>query len=168
MFDPTTAHYVSGALGSGYRRKPVPEQHDSVQPDGSVVARISEAISSRPLQRGLVNNSLQPAFSNYRHTTIPSFKIDQNVSSKIKVSGYYSATWTYSPNANGYTNLEEPATPQVQHSQTIRINYDQTLTPTLLLHLGVGLLYFDQPEYPPSVNAGQILGWAAEPTVPGE
>ena len=49
-----------------------------------------------------MNNSLQPAFSNYRHTTIPSIKIDQNLSSKIKISGYYSQTCTYSPNANGF------------------------------------------------------------------
>ncbi len=88
------------------------------------------------------------------------------MSSKIKVSGYYSATRTFSPNTNGYSYFEEPAQPQVQNSQTIRVNYDQTLTPTLLLHLGVGLLYLDQPQYPPSVNAGNLLGWSANELYP--
>ena len=165
LFDPTTSHYVSGATGSGYVENPFPNNiipYSRMDPSSLAYQKFF----IKPTQGGLQNNSLQPAFSNYRHTTIPSFKIDQNLSSKIKISGYYSATSTYSPNANGYTNLEEPATPQVQNSQTIRINFDETLTPTLLLHLGVGLLYFDQPTYPPAVNAGQILGWAANQQYP--
>ncbi len=165
LFDPTTTRYVTSATGSGFVENPFP---GNIIPfsrmDKSSLAY--QKVFIAPTTAGLVNNSLQPAFSNYRHTTIPSFKIDQNVSSKIKISGYYSATWTYSPNANGYTNLEEPATPQVQHAQTIRINYDQTITPTLLLHLGVGLLDFDQPQYPPAVNAAQLLGWSASQTYP--
>ena len=163
LFDPTTSHYVSSASGSGYVESPFQGNiipYSRMDPSALTYQKYFIA----PTSAGIANNSLQPAFSNFRHTTIPSFKIDQNVSSKIKVSGYYSATWTYSPNANGYTNLEEPATPQVQHSQTIRINYDQTITPTLLLHLGAGLLDFDQPEYPPAVNAAQLLGWSANQT----
>jgi hypothetical protein len=165
IFDPTTAKYVSSATGSGYVETAFPNNtipFSRMDPSSLAYQKFFIA----PTTAGLQNNSLLPPWSNYRHTTIPSFKIDQNVSSKIKVSGYYSATWTYSPNANGYTNLEEPATPQVQHAQTIRINYDQTITPTLLLHLGAGLLYFDSPQYPPTVNASQLLGWAANQQYP--
>ena len=165
IFDPTTSKYVSGPNGNGYVETPFPNNtipFSRMDPSSLAYQKVFIA----PTTAGLQNNSLQPAFSNYRHTTIPSFKIDQSIGSKIKVSGYYSATRTYSPNANGYTNLEEPATPQVQNSQTIRLNYDQTITPTLLLHMGVGLLYFDQPEYPPSVNAGQLLGWAPNQQYP--
>ena len=165
LFDPTTARYVSSATGSGYVENPFPGNiipYSRMDPSSLKY----QAFYIAPTQGGLVNNSLQPPFSNYRHTTIPSIKIDQNLSSKMKLSGYYSTTRTYSPNANGYTNLEEPATPQVQNSQTIRLNFDDTLTPTLLLHVGVGLLYFDQPQYPPSVNAGQLLGWSANQQYP--
>ena len=165
LFDATTSHYVSSATGSGYVENPFPNNiipYSRMDPSSLAYQKFFIA----PTTAGLQNNSLQPAFSNYRHTTIPSFKIDQSISSKIKVSGYYSATRTYSPNANGYTNLEEPATPQVQNSQTIRINYDQTITPTLLLHMGVGLLYFDQPTYPPAVDAGKLLGWGANQQYP--
>jgi hypothetical protein len=165
IFDPSTAKYVTSATGSGYVENPF--QNNTIpysRMDPSSLAYQKYFIA--PTTTGLLNNSLQPSWSNYRHTTIPSFKIDQNISSKMKVSGYYSATRTYSPNANGYTNLEEPATPQVQNSQTIRVNFDDTLTPTLLLHVGIGLLYFDQPEYPPNVNAGQILGWAPNQQYP--
>jgi hypothetical protein len=165
LFDPSTAHFVSGANGSGIVETPFPGNiipYSRMDPSSLKY----QAFFIGPTSGGKVNNSLQPAFANYRHTTIPSIKIDQNISSKMKVSGYYSQTYTYSPNANGYTNLEEPATPQDQRSQTIRANFDYTLTPTLLLHVGAGLLYFDQPEYPPSVNAGQLLGWSASQQYP--
>jgi hypothetical protein len=166
LFDPTTAHYVNGgALGAGIVETPFP---GNIIPfsrmDPSSLRYQSIFIS--PTQGGQVNNTIMPAYANYRHTTLPSIKIDQNLSSKMKISGYYSQTRTYSPNANGFAPELSSATPQVQNSQTIRVNFDDTLTPTLLLHLGVGLLYFDQPEYPPSFNAGQILGWGTNEQYP--
>ncbi len=169
LFDPTTSHYVSSATGSGYVETPFAGNiipFSRMDPSALAYQKFFIAPNVGGSNPGLANNSLQPAFANYRHTTIPSFKIDQSLGSKIKLSGYYSATRTFSPNANGYTNLEEPATPQIQNSQTIRINYDQTITPTLLLHMGAGLLYFDQPTYPPAVNAGQLLGWAPNQQYP--
>jgi hypothetical protein len=165
LFDPTTAHQVTSSLGSGVVETPFPgNMIPFSRMDPSSLKYQAFFIS--PTSSGLVNNYLSPAFSNYRHTSIPSIKIDQNISSKMKVSGYYSTTRTFSPNSNGYTNLEEPATPQVQNSQTIRANFDYTLTPTLLLHVGIGLLDFDSPEYPPSVNAGQLLGYSASQQYP--
>jgi hypothetical protein len=170
IFDPATARYVEGgALGSGVVESPFPNNvipYSRMDPSVLRYQAFFIAPNLGGSNPGLNNNNLAPPFSNYRHTTIPSIKIDQNLGTKMKISGYYSTTRTYSPNANGYTNLEEPATPQVQNAQTIRINYDQTITPTLLLHLGIGLLDFDQPQYPPSVNAGQLLGWAPNQQYP--
>jgi hypothetical protein len=170
LFDPSTAHFVNGgALGSGIVEDPFPNNIIPYSRMDPSVLKYQQFFIKPNLggsNPGLSNNNLLPPFSNYRHTTIPSIKIDQNLSTKMKISGYYSATRTYSPNTNGYTNLEEPATPQVQNSQTIRANFDDTLTPTLLLHVGVGLLYFDQPQYPPSVNAGQLLGWGPNQQYP--
>ncbi len=166
LFDPETAHYVNGgALGSGIVEDPFP---NNIIPysrmDASSLAY--QTLFIKPTEGGLVNNSVQPPYSNYRHTTIPSIKIDQNLSSTMKISGYYSQTYTYSPNANGFAPELSPATPQNQRAQTIRANFDDTLTPTLLLHVGVGLLYFNQDDYPPSFNAGQILGWGANQQYP--
>jgi hypothetical protein len=166
LFDPQTAHYVNGgALGSGIVESPFP---NNIIPysrmDSSALAY--QGLFIKPTQGGLVNNSVQPAYSNYRHTTIPSIKIDQNLSSKIKISGYYSQTATYSPNSNGFAEELSPATPQNTRAQTIRGNFDDTLTPTLLLHMGVGLLYFNADQYPPSFNAGQVLGWAPNQQYP--
>src|SRR5205085_11591803 len=91
-----------------------------VAPDGSIVklqyagnripltdmdptAKIIQALIPLPTSSGLINNYAVPAYTNLRHTEIPSIKIDHNLSSTIKVAGYYSATRTYSPQANGYT-----------------------------------------------------------------
>ena len=91
------------------------------------------------------NNYTIPSYSNFRHTTIPSFKLDHNLSSKIKLSAYYSYTHTVSPSANGFTQVFTTAQPSDTESQTTRINYDQTISPTMLLHLGVGLLTTNRP-----------------------
>ena len=166
LFDPQTARYVNGgALGSGIVEDPFP---NNIIPYSRMDASSLryQSLFIKPTQGGLVNNSIQPAYSNYRHTTIPSFKIDQNLSTKIKLSGYYSQTYTYSPNSNGFAEELSPATPQESRAQTIRVNFDDTLTPTLLLHLGAGLLYFDQNQYPPSFDAGKILGWGPNQQYP--
>jgi len=173
LFDQTTAKFVNGGpLGSGIVETPF---QGGIIPfsrmDPAVLKYQSFFITPNVLGPGgvpgLNNNNLAPPYSNYRHTTIPSIKIDQNLSSKMKVSGYYNQTRTYSPNSTGYSNLEAPATPQNQVSQTVRANFDDTLTPTLLLHVGIGLLAFDQNQYPPSVgSAGSLLGWSPGQTYP--
>ena len=107
-----------------------------------------------------INNYAIPAYTNFRHSTIPSFKLDHNVSSKIKLSGYYGQTKIYSPQANGFAQVFTNATIQDSITHTIRINYDQTLTPTTLLHFGVGLLHLSQPLLTPQFDQS-TLGWAS-------
>ncbi len=106
-----------------------------------------------------INNYAIPGYSNFRHTTIPSFKLDHNVSSKIKLSMYYSYTHTASPGANGFTQVFTGAEPSDTESRTTRVNYDQTISPTMLLHLGVGLLATTRPAIPPTFDQSQF--WPA-------
>jgi Carboxypeptidase regulatory-like domain len=101
---------------------------------------------------GTLNNYAIPAYSNYQHTTIPSIKIDQALSSTMKLSGYFSETETNSPSANGFSELLAPVAPDRDRAYTTRINFDDTLTPTLLFHLGGGLFYYDHPEWTPTSN----------------
>ena len=111
------------------------------------------------LNAGLINNYPIPAYTNFRHTTIPSFKIDHSISSSTKIAGYYSENDTVSPNANGFTQVFTSATPTDSVARTTRINYDQTITPTLLLHLGAGLMYLTQPQLTLPFDQS-TLGWA--------
>ncbi|HUA21791.1 MAG TPA: TonB-dependent receptor [Bryobacteraceae bacterium] len=98
-----------------------------------------------------LNNYAIPAYSNFEHTTIPSLKVDQMLSSKMKLSGYISATETNSPNANGFATDLAPAVPNADRAFTYRLNFDDTISPTLLFHFGAGLLYYSHPDLGPQV-----------------
>jgi hypothetical protein len=106
-----------------------------------------------------INNYAIPAYTTFRHTTIPSVKIDHSINSTTRISGYWQQTRTNSPNANGYDPTVFPWSapePTAMVNNTARINYDQTLKPTLLLHLGAGLFYTVSPAIPPSYDQTQL------------
>ncbi len=95
-----------------------------------------------PNANGLINNYL-PAYNSIRHTDINSIKVDQMLSAKSKLSVFYSRTHTFSPYSQAVQGDGLP--PEITDGRgnydwvhTTRINYDYTITPTLLLHIGVG------------------------------
>ena len=143
VYDPASTRVVNGITV----RDPFPgNKIPTSQMDPT--SKIIQDMIPMPNSPGLFNYTA-PGYQNFRHTTIPSLKVDQNLSAKMKVSGYYSATHTVSPQNNGfpqpYTNLQ----PQEDLAQTIRLNYDYTVTPTLLFHLGAGLLHTSHPQSAP-------------------
>jgi len=75
--------------------------------------------------------------------------LDHSLSSTVKISGYFSRILTLNPNSNGIAGPISQPSPTDNKSSTTRINYDQTLKPTLLLHLGVGYLYTYVPSDAP-------------------
>jgi hypothetical protein len=112
-----------------------------------------------PLAGTQVNNYAIPAYSNFRHTTIPSVKLDHSLSSTIKISGYWQQTHTLSPSTNGFDPAQFPwsaVEPTDTTNNTARINYDQTLRPTLLLHLGAGFFYTVQPAVAPPFDQSTL------------
>ena len=119
----------------------------------------------QPNRRGLLNN-YTPAYPSTRHTTIPAVKIDHNLNSKQKLSFYWSFTHTdslYSPiygNSDGLPDIITQARGTFIHSHQERLNYDNTLTPTLLLHLGAGYQQNDFFDDAPILdfNAAQTYG----------
>jgi hypothetical protein len=100
---------------------------------------------------GAIGNYFEPTYTDYVHTTNWSLKLDHSLSPTVKISGYYSHITTFQPNNNGLPGpIEQPAETN-NRSTTVRINYDQTIKPTLLLHLGVGYLHTFVPS-----GAGQF------------
>ena len=143
IFDPNTQRVVNGSPV----RSPFPGNMIPVTRIDPTAAIIQNMIPL-PNAPGLFNYTA-PAYSNFRHTTIPSVKIDHNLSDKMKVSGYYSAIRTNSPQTNGFPQAYTALQPQKDLSQTVRINLDTTVTPTLLVHLGAGILYTTHPQDAP-------------------
>jgi len=96
----------------------------------------------------LVNNYNNP-FATDRKTPIPSLKVDHSFTSKAKISGYWSTTETavqYCLPLCGSQGLPLPIEPTrgtFIESHTERLNFDYTLTPTMLLHLGAGYQHND-------------------------
>jgi len=95
------------------------------------------------LPNALTNNAIFPYVSD-RVTGVPSFKIDHNLSANDHLSFYFSRIYTasqYSNTTGGADGLPEPITGAIGtfiNSHVYRLNFEHTLTPTLLLHLGAG------------------------------
>jgi hypothetical protein len=107
----------------------------------------------------LINNYNVPGYGNFNHTTIPSVKIDHNFDAKNRMSFYFSYNRRRSPNPNGFDQPFSPAAPVATDSYTYRINYDRTISPTQLLHLGAGYIYTRQPAIPGKTFDQSSLGW---------
>jgi hypothetical protein len=81
-----------------------------------------------------------------RYSAIPSLKIDHNISDRDKLSFYFSRNNTESQisyplgNADGLPTEIGMYRGTFIPTDTFRLNYDRTLKPTLLLHLGIGYL----------------------------
>jgi hypothetical protein len=109
-----------------------------------------------------INNYEVPPYTSFRHTTIPSIKLDHNVSSAVKLSGYFQETRTYAPEQVARSlDFDLPfsaAVPQDVVARTTRVNYDQTVTPTILLHLGAGLVHATQTNLTREFDQTS-LGW---------
>lgn len=116
-------------------------------------AKILGLIPRSNLGDSLVNNfAASGAF--YKLQLIPSIKIDHSFGANIRLSGYYS--WENTDKSNGIDGLPEPLSQvrlQVIRSKTFRLNYDQTLSPTLLLHLGAGVIRYTNPDTVPPASA---------------
>jgi hypothetical protein len=95
-------------------------------------------------QNGNAINNLIPSYDAVRHTTIPAVKVDQLIGSRQKISFYYSRTTTYAPFSPIYGGSEGLPSPITADRGSFiggpvyRLNYDLTLSPTMLLHVGVG------------------------------
>jgi Carboxypeptidase regulatory-like domain/TonB dependent receptor len=153
IFDPGTQRTVNGQIiRDQYANNVIPLT--SLDP----TALKMQALFPKATGTTGVNNYIIPSYFNQSHTTIPSLKIDHNLTSSIKISGFYSANRNTSPAANGYTQAFTSAEPTDILSQTTRINYDQTITPTLLMHLGAGYLDTSQTNLPPAYDQSQLFG----------
>ncbi len=118
-----------------------------------------------PFATGLINNYLNP-YQIKSQDYIPSFKIDHSMSSKIKLSGAWGWVHIATPGpptnttAEGLPTLLSVLSPTNWNTKNYRLNYDQTLSPTLLLHIGAAYVdsRLDMPSATTNYNPTTGLG----------
>ena len=105
-------------------------------------------LPNQPVAQFPFTNNYLPIFESPSVTTIPAVKIDHQLSPKVKISGFYSHGYTESHNLilyGGADGLPYPLTAARDYygpTDTIRLSLDDAITPTMLLHVGVGMIYY--------------------------
>ncbi len=151
VFDPNTVRTVGGSqVESPFPGNIIPTSR--IDPTAAIVQNMIPL----PNSPGLFNYTA-PSYSNFRHTTIPSLKIDHTINSKMKLAVYYSANKTFSPENDGFSQAFTPAQPQNALAQTARVNLDTTISPTLLFHVGIGYLHTSNPQTGAPYNQQQLF-----------
>ena len=140
IYDPAT-RAINPANGIGYAN---PFPGNIIQPTRFDPTAVKiQALIPAPQNSNFTDNASYTNISQ-RYTPIPSLKLDQSIGSRGKLSFYWSTTRTTSQyslpngNADGLPPIITQARGTFIYSLTERINYDHTLTPTTLLHLGAG------------------------------
>ncbi len=153
IYDPATERSVGGKrVWDPFPNNKIPSSRFD-----SVAAKI-QALIPKPTNTSLTQNYL-PNFINPNIKSIPSLKIDHSLSPAIKLSGYWSLTKQSSfqfVDGLPFAGTQMIENPRVAH--TIRINYDQTLKPTLLLHLGAGILHSRWGQIQPEFDVQKEIG----------
>jgi hypothetical protein len=108
-------------------------------------------------------NNYVNAFPSNRVTPIPSLKVDHTISSKLKISGYWSTTSTevqYAPAgfalSEGFPDTITATRGTFIYSRTYRANLDYTVTPTMLFHFGAGYVVNDFGDTAPITNFDMV------------
>ncbi|MBI4555937.1 MAG: TonB-dependent receptor [Candidatus Hydrogenedentes bacterium] len=160
IFDPATTRIVNGQPV----RDPFPNNQIPLGRMDPVALKIQSMIPM-PNTPDLVNN-FRPSFPSKRYTTIPAFKVDHNLNSRNKLSFYWQRTETssqFSAQFGGADGLPAPIT-QARgtfiESWISRVNWDYTISPTMLLHVGLGNQHNDFKDDAPTLDfdAQSVLG----------
>jgi len=134
IYDPTSDFVANGQT----YRNPFPNNIVPAAQLDPVAMKIQNFIPL-PTGSGLINNYL-PTYTNPKYTLIPSVKADYQISAKSKISGFWSLNRQDNLNASALPPPARSGQPRLVNSNTYRLNFDETLAPTLLLHFGAGLV----------------------------
>ncbi len=151
IFDPNTTRIVNGATV----RSPFPNNAIPMSRLSSFALAV-ENMFPLPNTPGLENNYIIPSYLNWQHTTNVSFKLDHSLSSTQKLSWYWSHLADNNPNANGWAGIFEAPAPTANRNYTTRLNFDDTITPTVLFHVGIGYIHQYQPTDYPNFNQSSL------------
>ena len=124
-------------------------------------------IAGPPCNASGVVNNFQNSELVKRDTEAPSLKVDQSFGPKDKLSFFWSRTMTFTSTGYGEDGAPQPISGTFGggiYSHRERLNYDHTISPTLLLHLGAGYDtdYLGRPSVTPDYDACGQLGLCSQ------
>jgi hypothetical protein len=158
IYDPSTTRTVSGNIV----RDMFPNNVIPPSRLDPVAVRIA-ALIPLPTYAGQITNNWNQNALTPKRSKIPGMKIDHNITGSQKASFYLSEEKIHQYSSSD--GLAAPITAirdQQIHSWTSRLNYDNILSPTLILHAGIGYVRYLNPDSSPAsvlnYNAVQNLG----------
>jgi hypothetical protein len=159
IYDPATSRLVGGnVIRDPFNNNTIPSNRFD-----PVAVAIQKLIPAADQPNVLYQNwaAGQP---NTRIQTIPAVKIDHMFSSAARLSFYYSKERSDQISANDSLPIPISARrDQFIYAHTTRANYDHSLTPTFLIHLGAGYLRYLNPDSSPdgvlNYDAVGLLGF---------
>ena len=143
IFDPASTRLVNGVSA----RDPFPGNRIPVARFDPVAAKI-QGYLPLPSIPGVVQNNWQQSGSTIRKNEIISIKIDHNFDEKSKLN-FYLQNYRAKFGNNGVDGLGPPITAKRlggSTTPTVRVNYDYSITPTMMLHVGAGVVREHVPD----------------------
>jgi hypothetical protein len=158
IYDPATARCtvpgatVTGCGAAGGSVITDPFTNNVINPSriDPVAAKI-QALIPLPTVSGILNN-FAPNVINPIIDDLPAFKIDQVITQRFKTSFYFSRFKTFTLNSNDGLPLPISAQrPTTSQTDTYRLNNDYTVTPSVLVHFGIGYIRYPNSDSSPAV-----------------
>ncbi len=168
IYNPATTRQVTGTYGI-YAGQPVIVRDQFMGCDGKTpnvicttpgnpnyaafdpVAMKIQSFFPTPSNNKSTNNWAH-SYLNAPVVSIPTIKMDHNLSSKVKISGSWSLTDIKNPCPDGFPAEITSERDIFETTNIVRLNLDYTVKPTVLLHLGGGYMGFEF--YDPSPTTG--------------
>jgi hypothetical protein len=148
IFDPLNSQIVNGqTIRTQFTGNVIPPSR--LDP----VALKIQALIPTPTSSGNTNN-LAVVDQVASTTTLPSVKADHNIGDNNKVSFFWTDWINNVPKSTG-DGIPFPISNTrsfITHSNTERLTFDRTITPTLLAHLGVGYLRYAHVDSSPDIS----------------
>jgi hypothetical protein len=152
IYDPSTTRTVTGLDGNPYTvRDPFPNNYIDPSRFDPVAAKFQSLIP-QPTEAGLTTNNFRASTPSTSVQYITSVKADHNLSSKIKISGYWSLNRAGGDSTDGFDPPVTTTRNIKQSTNTARLGLDYTISPTTLLSLGAGLMNWVFEDPVPDLN----------------